>query len=28
VVVERIAGKEKKEAVAIPRTAALEGGHD
>jgi HAE1 family hydrophobic/amphiphilic exporter-1 len=28
VVVERIAGKEKKEAVGIPRTAALEGGHD
>jgi HAE1 family hydrophobic/amphiphilic exporter-1 len=28
VVVERIAGKEKKEAVGIPRSAALEGGHD
>jgi hydrophobic/amphiphilic exporter-1 (mainly G- bacteria), HAE1 family len=28
VVVERIAGKEKKEAVDIPRSAALEGGHD
>jgi HAE1 family hydrophobic/amphiphilic exporter-1 len=28
VVVERIAGKEKREAVGIPRTAALEGGHD
>src|SRR6266850_2402061 len=28
VVVERIAGKEKKEAVGIPRTAVLEGGHD
>jgi HAE1 family hydrophobic/amphiphilic exporter-1 len=28
VVVERIAGKEKKEAVVIPPSAALEGGHD
>jgi multidrug efflux pump len=28
VVVERIAGKEKKETVDIPRSAALEGGHD
>jgi hydrophobic/amphiphilic exporter-1 (mainly G- bacteria), HAE1 family len=28
VVVERIAGKEKKEAVIIPKSAALEGGHD
>jgi HAE1 family hydrophobic/amphiphilic exporter-1 len=28
VVVERIAGKQKKEGVVIPRSAALEGGHD
>jgi HAE1 family hydrophobic/amphiphilic exporter-1 len=28
VVIERIAGKEKKEAVKIPGTPALEGGHD
>jgi len=28
VVVERIAGKEKKEAVKLPGSAALEGGHD
>jgi hypothetical protein len=28
VVVERIAGKEKKEAAGIPGTAALQEGHD
>jgi hydrophobic/amphiphilic exporter-1 (mainly G- bacteria), HAE1 family len=28
VVIERLAGKEKKEAVIIPKSAALEGGHD
>jgi HAE1 family hydrophobic/amphiphilic exporter-1 len=28
VVIERIAGKEKKEAVKIPGAPALEGGHD
>jgi len=28
VVVERMAGKEKKEAATVPGTAALEGGHD
>jgi hypothetical protein len=28
VVVERIAGKEKKAAVDIPGSAALQGGHD
>jgi hydrophobic/amphiphilic exporter-1 (mainly G- bacteria), HAE1 family len=28
VVIERIAGKEKKEAVHVPGSAALEGGHD
>jgi hypothetical protein len=28
VVVERLAGKEKRETVGIPRPVALEGGHD
>jgi hypothetical protein len=28
VVVERIAGKKKKEAVGVPGKPALEGGHD